>query len=139
MPESSLPPSPPPPPPSPETPPLSRTSLASQPLTIAEFQKLIFDRYYATDFARGPGGTFLLLMEEVGELATALHDNRAAAGPQNPMGKKRAVSAEERANLEEEFADVLAWLMTLANITGVDFEQALRKYTIPGLVEGIKE
>ena len=60
------------------------------------------------------------------------------------MGKKRPITPEERANLEEEFADVLAWLMTLANIAGsegrgVDMERAIRKYTMQGRVEGVKE
>ncbi len=109
------------------------------PLTIAAFQQLIRDRYYATDSARGAAGTFLLFMEEVGELATALHDNRLPASAAYPAGKKRPITPEERANLDEEFADVLAWLMTLANITGVDFEHALRKYTVEGRVEGTKE
>jgi len=36
-----------------------------------------------------------------------------------------------------EFADVLAWLCTLANISDVDLEKALEKYTIKG-VEGFK-
>ncbi|HVU63216.1 MAG TPA: MazG nucleotide pyrophosphohydrolase domain-containing protein [Phycisphaerales bacterium] len=112
---------------------------SSGPLTIAAFQRLIRDRYYVTDSARGAAGTFLLFMEEVGELATALHDNRPPVSPTNPAGKKRLISPEERANLEEEFADVLAWLMTLANITGVDFEKALAKYTVAGRVEGTKE
>lgn len=107
------------------------------PLTIAAFQQLIRDRYYATDSARGGAGTFLLFMEEVGELATAIHNNRPVGTP--PALKRQAPTTEERANLEEEFADVLAWLMTLANIHGVDFEAALKKYTMPGLVEGIKE
>ena len=68
-------------------------------------------------------------MEEVGELATAL---------QNIAPGKKPTRAE-RANLDEEFADVYAWLMTLANINGVDLEGALRKYTVPGLVEGVKD
>ena len=104
------------------------------PLTIAAFQDLIRRRYYATDVARGPAGTFLLFMEEVGELATALHDNRPPSA-----GKKSPPTPEQRANLEEEFADVLAWLMTLANITGVEIETALRKYTEEGRVEGTKD
>jgi len=99
-----------------------------QPLTVASFQRLIRDRYYATDAARGPAGTFLLFTEEVGELATALHENRPGVEP----------SAEQRDNLAEEFADVVAWLATLANITGVDLEDALTKYTVPGRVEGTK-
>jgi NTP pyrophosphatase (non-canonical NTP hydrolase) len=106
-------------------------------LTIHAFQQLIRERYYATDSVRGGAGTFLLFMEEVGELATAIHNNRPVGTP--PAGKRQPPSAEERANLDEEFADVLAWLMTLANIHGVDMEEALKKYTMPGLVEGIKE
>ena len=128
----------------PPTPPADLPAASSKPgpsagVTIADFQRLIHDRYYKTDSQRGTAGTFLLFMEEVGELATALHDNRPAASDASPMGKKRPVTPEERANLEEEFADVLAWLATLANITGVDLEAAVRKYTVPGVVEGVKE
>ncbi len=97
------------------------------PLTVHAFQQLIRDRYYQTDAARGTPGTFMWFMEEVGELATALQNNAPGKSP----------SPEERANLSEEFADVLAWLCTLANINGVDLERALRKYTEPG-VEGVK-
>jgi NTP pyrophosphatase (non-canonical NTP hydrolase) len=98
------------------------------PLTIADLQKLIRDRYYPTDSARGTPGTFMWFMEEVGELATALQNNGAGKSP----------TPEERTNLDEEFADVLAWLTTLANINGVDLEHALRKYTVKG-VEGVKD
>ena len=97
-------------------------------ISVAGFQALIRERYYATDSARGPAGTFLLLMEEVGELATALHDNRPGKVP----------TAAQRANLEEEVVDVLAWLVTIANITGVDMEAALSKYTDPERVKGVK-
>ncbi|MBX3359785.1 MAG: hypothetical protein KF745_15320 [Phycisphaeraceae bacterium] len=100
-------------------------------LTVAAFQSLIRERYFATDSARGASGTFLLFMEEVGELATALHDNRA--------GKTKPITREQRENLEEEFADVLAWLATLANIMGVDLTAALTKYTDAGRVEGVKD
>lgn len=107
---------------------------AAAPVTIAGFQALIRAKYYATDAARGVPGTFMWLMEEVGELATALQDNAPGKTP----------TPEQRANLEEEFADVLAWLMTLANIAGVDskgidMERALEKYTRPGRVEGVKQ
>ncbi len=57
-------------------------------------------------------------IEEVGELATALASN-------------------DHANKEEEFADVLAWLCTLANINDVDLEKACEKYTNRG-VDGFK-
>ncbi|QOJ01724.1 MAG: nucleotide pyrophosphohydrolase [Phycisphaeraceae bacterium] len=97
-------------------------------ITVAGFQALIRDRYYPTDTARGPAGTFLLFAEEVGELATALHDNRPGSTP----------TPAQRANLEEELVDVLAWLATLANITGVDLEHALTKYTDRERVKGVK-
>lgn len=97
-------------------------------LTFSDFQSLIRERYYATDAARGAAGTFLWLMEEVGELATALQNN----------AQGRVPTPEERANLAEEFADVIAWLTTLANISGVDLTEALRKYTDRGGVEGVK-
>lgn len=97
-------------------------------LTVESFQRLIRERYYETDSARGAPSTFLWFMEEVGELATAIAEHSS---------KGRGESPEE--NLAEEFADVLAWLATLANITGVDLEAALGKYTGPGGVEGVKE
>lgn len=101
-------------------------------LTFTAFQQLIRAKYYATDHARGTPGTFMWLMEEVGELSTALMEN-------NPPPGKPAPTAAHRANLEEEFADVIAWLTTLANINGVDLEQALTKYTAAGKVEGVKD
>lgn len=104
------------------------STLTDSSLTVAAFQKLIRDRYYATDSARGSAPTFLWFIEEVGELATALQTN----------AKGRTPTPEERANLEEEFADVLAWLTTLANIHDVDLAKALRKYTTEGCVEGVK-
>jgi len=78
------------------------------PVTVKGFQQHIHDRYYKTDNARGTPGTFVWFIEEVGELATALH-------------------GDDQDNKEEEFADVFAWLCTLANINGVDMEAALRK------------
>lgn len=102
---------------------------SSAAITVAAFQRLIRDRYLKTDAARGTAGTFMWLIEEVGELATALQENAPGKSP----------TGAERANLEEEFADVLAWLVTLANINGVDLEGALEKYTQPGRVEGVKD
>ena len=89
-----------------------------QDMTIREFQDFIRRRYYATDSARGTPGTFLWFVEEVGELASAL-------------------GGKDQGNKEEEFADVLAWLCTLANINDVDLVRAIEKYTVRG-VEGHK-
>ena len=75
-------------------------------LSIPDFQQLIRRMYVEKDVERGVAGTFMWLMEEVGELSTAL----------------RSGSQKER---EEEFADVLAWLTTIANVVGVDLNKAL--------------
>lgn len=99
-------------------------------MTLAELQKLIRDRYYATDSARGSAGTFIHFAEEFGELATAIYNNNR---PNKPP------TAAERDNLVEEFADVLAWLATLANINNVDLDQAMAKYTEPERVQGVKD
>ncbi|MCC6125219.1 MAG: nucleotide pyrophosphohydrolase [Pirellulales bacterium] len=78
--------------------------------TLADFQQLIRRMYYEKDIARGVEGTFMWLMEEVGELASALRNG----------------THEERVL---EFADVLAWLTTIANVAGVDLTEAvMRKY-----------
>ncbi len=81
-----------------------------QQVSLSDFQLLIRRMYHEKDVARGVEGTFMWLMEEVGELATALRNG----------------SHEERVG---EFADVLAWLTTIANVVGVDLTQAvLQKY-----------
>ena len=89
---------------------MSDTSSPTAPVSLADFQLLIRRMYHEKDVARGVEGTFMWLMEEIGELATAL----------------RSGSHEERLG---EFADVLAWLTTIANVVGVDLTQAvLQKY-----------
>jgi len=89
--------------------------------SIAGFQAFIRRRYDATDRARGTPATFLWFAEEVGELARAL--GRTGQDPADPA---------VRANLEEEFADVLAWLCTLANINEVDLDAAIRAKYLAG-------
>ena len=95
---------------------------------ISDFQQLIRDRYFATDSARGAPATFLWFAEEVGELAHAIG--------QHQRGER---SAADRSNLEEEFADVLAWLTTLANILDIDLTRAVQsKYLEHGGPKGTK-
>lgn len=79
-------------------------------MTLGELQRMIRATFGAKDAGRGTEGTFMWLMQEVGELATALRHR-------NPD------------ELELEFADVLAWLATLANVADIDLERAVaRKY-----------
>ncbi|MFX1512304.1 MAG: MazG nucleotide pyrophosphohydrolase domain-containing protein [Promethearchaeota archaeon] len=77
-------------------------------MEINEFQRLMKTLYGKRDKKRGPYLTTLWLMSELGELAEAVR-----------IGK----------GIEEELADVFAWLASLANILEIDLEQAaLTKY-----------
>lgn len=80
---------------------------SSADVSFREFQALIREMYHDKDVARGIDGTFMWLMEEVGELAAALREG----------------TLEEQA---AEFADVLAWLSTIANVAGVDLAAAVQ-------------
>ena len=75
-------------------------------ISLSDFQAKIKAMYYEKDVARGVDGTFMWLMEEVGELAAALR-------------------GDDRENLAEEFADVLAWLATIANVAKIDLSKAI--------------
>lgn len=84
-------------------------------MKIQQFQELIDKTYGERDRARGLAATHMWFSEEVGELARALRRNRG--------------DAKDRAALEGEFADVLAWLSTLASMSGVNLQKAaLDKY-----------
>jgi NTP pyrophosphatase (non-canonical NTP hydrolase) len=79
-------------------------------VSLTDLQALIRGMYHEKDVERGLDGTFMWFMEEVGELASSL----------------RHGTHEERLG---EFADVLAWLTTMANVAGVDLTEAInRKY-----------
>jgi NTP pyrophosphatase (non-canonical NTP hydrolase) len=78
-------------------------------LEIKEFQNLIRQIYFPRDFQRGPDQTFLWFLEEVGELTRAYRRKEEGMG--------------------EEMADVLAWLVSLANLLQIDLEaELLKKY-----------
>ena len=94
--------------PRPDEPQQSDSSRESGPISLQEFQQLIRDMYLPKDVARGVDGTFMWLMEEIGELASSLREG----------------THEQRL---EEFADVLAWLATIANVVGVDLAEAVKK------------
>jgi NTP pyrophosphatase (non-canonical NTP hydrolase) len=85
---------------------MDSTTNPSGELSIADLQQHIRHMYFDKDVARGVDGTFMWLMEEIGELASALRGN-------------------DKQNLAEEFADVIAWLATIANVAEVDLNAAL--------------
>jgi NTP pyrophosphatase (non-canonical NTP hydrolase) len=71
---------------------------------------MMYRLYFHRDSERGVEGTYNWLWGELKELGEALKSNDKKA-------------------LEGEFADVIAWLASLANITNVDLEKAaLNKY-----------
>jgi NTP pyrophosphatase (non-canonical NTP hydrolase) len=79
-------------------------------LHIHEFQEMMRRIYSHRDLKRGAKGTYDWLVDEVEELGEALKTNN-------------------KKDVESEFADVIAWLASLANVTGVDLEKAsLNKY-----------
>ena len=61
---------------------------------------------------------FLLFTEEVGELAKAIRKTQG-------LYQERA--SQKHVELEEEFADVLSYLLDLANCFQVDLEKAFRE------------
>jgi NTP pyrophosphatase (non-canonical NTP hydrolase) len=78
-------------------------------MEIGELQQTLRRTYLDRDAARGTDATFRWFTEEVGELAKALRTGG-------------------HAELEHEFGDVLAWLGSLANLTGIDLEQTVGRY-----------
>jgi len=88
-------------------------------MEISEFQRLMSDLYAHNDRKRGGKATMLWLVEEIGELA-------------------EAIRREESENIEEELADCFAWIGALANLYGVNLEEAfLKKY--PGMCPTCKQ
>ena len=78
-------------------------------MEISALQKIVRDRYFKTDNERGIYHTALWFHEEVGELSSA-------------------IASGDKQNAKEEFADVLMWLMTLANLMEIDMEEVVSTY-----------
>jgi NTP pyrophosphatase (non-canonical NTP hydrolase) len=78
-------------------------------MEISELQQIVRDRYFKTDNERGVFHTALWFHEEVGELSSA-------------------IASGDKQNAKEEFADVLMWLLTLANLMEVNMEEAVAAY-----------
>ena len=87
-------------------------------MQIKEFQDMIKEIYFENDHRRGREKTFIWFIEEVGELAEEIrkHDLKTDA-------------------MEKEFADVFAWLASLANLYDIDLEECVKK-KYPGKCPG---
>ena len=77
-------------------------------MDIREFQQQIEELYGTRDRERGVFETFAWLVEEMG-------------------GLSRALRRRDQDNLELEFADVTAWLVSVATMVGVDVQEAVEK------------
>jgi len=82
-------------------------------MRIKEFQSLVKDLYYHRDIKRGNEKNMLWLVEEVGELSQAMRKNDKDA-------------------IGEEMADIVAWVMSIANIYDMDMEEFISK-KYPGM------
>jgi NTP pyrophosphatase (non-canonical NTP hydrolase) len=78
-------------------------------MELSDLQATMRTTYLERDAARGRDATFRWLTEEVGELAKAMRTG-------------------DRENLQHEFGDVLAWLLSLANVEGIELEDAIARY-----------
>jgi NTP pyrophosphatase (non-canonical NTP hydrolase) len=76
---------------------------------IADLQRTIRETYGAQDRERGLARTYAWFVEEVGELS-------------------RAIFREDHDARVHEFSDALAWLVTLADLSGVDLAEAAERY-----------
>jgi NTP pyrophosphatase (non-canonical NTP hydrolase) len=78
---------------------------------IHELQEMMRRLYFKRDSERGINGTYNWLVDEVAELGEEL-------------------KGTDKVATEKEFADVIAWLVSLANIMGIDLEKAsINKYS----------
>ncbi len=78
-------------------------------LGLRELQATIRATYGGRDRARGVDAALGWLVEELGELS-------------------RAIRRQGHAERVEEFSDVVAWVLTLADLTGVDVADAMTRY-----------
>lgn len=79
-------------------------------MDLRNYQTLIRKIYFKKDSRRGLARTFNWLVEETGELS-------------------RAIRQGDVKKIEEEFADCLAWLLSVGSILGIDAERAMKKYS----------
>jgi NTP pyrophosphatase (non-canonical NTP hydrolase) len=76
---------------------------------LNHYQKTIKKIYFKKDLKRGLHKTFNWFVEEIGELS-------------------RAIRKKNKERIKEEFADCLAWLLSIGSILDIDAEEAMKKY-----------
>lgn len=77
-------------------------------MKISDFQKLMRELYFNRDSERGINRTFIWLVEEIGELANLIKNEKI-----------------EKKHISEEIADIIAWTNSLANLLDINIEKAL--------------
>ena len=86
--------------------------------TLSDLQRYMNEICQERDWTKDTyAEKFMLFTEEVGELAKAIRKTH---------GLYQEQARASRFTLEEEFADVLSYLLDLANLYKVDLEQAFR-------------
>lgn len=78
-------------------------------MNLNQYQELIRKIYFKKDSKRGLDKTFNWLIEEIGELS-------------------RVIRKGDKEKIKEEFADCLAWLLSVGSILNIDAEDAMKKY-----------
>ena len=96
---------------------------------LAAYQQFHRQLDASKGFGSDPYFNYLLLTEEIGELATALARTWRTAEKIHDTGKKRKEAhqeaiAQHRSVIRDELADILAYIIKLANYTGIDLEDA---------------
>ena len=86
-------------------------------MLISEFQNLMKELYYNSDKERGINGTFLWLIEEIGEFSETLRHYL--------FEKEKDKKIEYKKKIGEEIADIIAWLSSIANLLEIDMEKVL--------------
>ena len=77
-------------------------------MKVSEFQDLMRKLYFHQDTERGIKGTYIWLVEEIGELASLIKEQE--------INKKKA---------SDEIADIIAWTCSVANLLDINIEEAL--------------
>lgn len=80
-------------------------------MEMKEFQRIMDEIYGERDKRGGIERAFMWIVEEIGELV-------------------RAYRRSDREEIENELADIVAWIFSLANLLEIDIEKSISKYLV---------